>query len=150
MEHHIGLGIELGIFHGHYHLLTAFWYREFLLSTRLSILSSMKEKLIARMAMEEKIRLEELADQEKSKGNKGKKKGKRNNKKNAVDSVKNASQSLQSTEPWKLTYSEGKHEQDTEHMFLNAKKMLCRGIVRVSAIECVKVAFLSLSCCANL
>jgi hypothetical protein len=150
MEHHIGLGIELGIFHGHYHLLTAFWYREFLLSTRLSILSSMKEKLIARMAMEEKIRLEELADQEKSKGNKGKKKGKRNNKKNAIDSVKNASQSLQSTEPWKLTYSEGKHEQDTEHMFLNAKKMLCRGIVRVSAIECVKVAFLSLSCCANL
>mmetsp|Transcript_6728 Transcript_6728/g.12661 ORF Transcript_6728/g.12661 Transcript_6728/m.12661 type:complete len:594 (-) Transcript_6728:146-1927(-) len=138
MEHHIGLGIELGIFHGHYHLLTAFWYREFLLSARLGILTAMNESLVARMAMEDQIQLEQLSGGQdnyynsKGSNNKGKKKGKKNtNKKDAKGSIKNSlSQSLNSTDPWKLIYSEGKYEQDAEYMFVSAKRMLCRGTVR--------------------
>ena len=39
MDHHVALGIELGLFCGHHDLAVAYWYRDFLLSSLLSTLS---------------------------------------------------------------------------------------------------------------
>lgn len=137
MEHHIGLGIELGLFHGHYHLLTAFWYREFLLSARLSILSAMKEQLEARKAMEEQIRQEEhiSLEQEKLKLNKGKKKGKKKSSKVSKKLEKdNSSQVLHSTSSLDIVNNAEENEQVAEYIYWNVKRMLCRGCVRVSTV----------------
>lgn len=42
MDHHVALGIELGLFCGHHDLAVAYWYRDFLLSSLLSTLSSIR------------------------------------------------------------------------------------------------------------
>jgi hypothetical protein len=158
MDHHVGLGIELGIFHGHYHLLTAFWYREFLLSAKLSVMTNMMETLKARTAMEEQIQLEELmeeqmrleetVEQDKQKGIKGKKKGKKNAKKNLKSTKKDASQcKTTTTKSWNKMQSEEENEKDAEYIFLNAKRILCRGIVRVSVYYAVDSIIYTKPCC---
>ena len=43
MEHYLGTGIELGLFQSHLDLTAAFWYKDFLLSTQISVASAMRE-----------------------------------------------------------------------------------------------------------
>jgi Mak10 subunit, NatC N(alpha)-terminal acetyltransferase len=42
MDHHIALGIELGLFCSHHDLSVAYWYRDFVLSSLLSTITSIK------------------------------------------------------------------------------------------------------------
>ena len=128
MEHHVGLGIELEIFNGHYHLLTAFWYRDFLLSTRLNVMTGMRDQLKARKAMEELIRLEEISQQQKqanksAKKKKGKKAGKKGGQTNGAEAADEQSS---------LKISIEDEEDMVEFLQLTVKRTLCRGIVRVS------------------
>ena len=129
MEHHVGLGIELEIFNGHYHLLTAFWYRDFLLSTRLNVMTGMRDQLKARKAMEEMIRLEEIATQQKQ-ANKSakKKKGKKVSKKGGQT---NGSEAVDEQSFLKVSIEDD--EDMVEFLQLTVKRTLCRGIVRVSS-----------------
>ena len=140
LEHHVGLGVELGLFHGAYHALTAFWYRDFLISTRLNVLAYMKEQVKARRQMEEQIRQEELAKEQKQLKNSGggkKKKGKKNAKKPAAD-----------IQPIAIK-TPADDEVDMEYLMLTVKRTLCRGIVRVSSVflcsvlHCIIFIFIS-------
>jgi len=124
MEYHVGLGIELGLFNGHYHLTTAFWYRDFLLSTRLNIITSMKEHLKERKAMEAQIGREEAAAKAKAENVNVKKKGKKGGKRN--NATKSANVVM-------LVETSPEDEEDmAEFLLLSVKRTLCRGIVRVS------------------
>jgi len=130
MEEHVGLGVELEIFNGHYHLLTAFWYRDFLLSTRLNVVMGMRQQLKARKYMEETIRLEEIAQQQKHAKKTGvgkKKKGKKNIK--TISSVAEASINGQDALPTSIEDDEG----TIDFLLLTVKRTLCRGIVRFLA-----------------
>jgi hypothetical protein len=133
MEEHVGLGIELEIFNGPYHLLTAFWYRDFLLSTRLNVITGMRQQLKARKDMEETIRLEEIAllqKQVKKPSGGKKKKGKKNAKKIGQSSADEASTTINEQQALQIVIED---DEDTiEFLLLTAKRTLCRGIVRVS------------------
>lgn len=118
MEHHVGLGIELGLFNGHYHLSTAYWYRDFLLSTNLNIVTTLKAQLQQRKAMQAKIAREEAASA-KSKSDKGKKKGKRGRKANKIE--KNAFPSPEITKE--------DREDNLDIILMTVERTMCRGIL---------------------
>lgn len=53
MDHHVALGIELGLFCGQHDLAVAYWYRDFLLSSQLSTLASIRgAKKISQLLVE--------------------------------------------------------------------------------------------------
>jgi hypothetical protein len=145
MDHHIGLGVELELFHGHYHLMTAFWYRDFLLSAKLNVVTSVRKHLKERKAMEAQIAKEEAeAEATKSKAKskaadtaKGKKKSKKGGKRGNAgagkksgggdkvgDSKLNASAAVQPAPE--------DDEDNAEFLLLSVERTMCRGIVRVS------------------
>ncbi len=121
MEHHVGLGIELGLFNCHYHLSTAYWYRDFLLSTRLNIVTNMKGQLQQRKAIQAKIAREE-ATSVKGKSEKGKKKGKRGKKAN--NAAKNIMPAPEITDE--------DREDNLDIILMSIERTMCRGIVMVS------------------
>ncbi len=147
MDHYIGLGVELGLFNGHYHLLTAFWYRDFLLSAKLNVVTSIRGHLKERRAMEAQIRKEELESMNaqdqtqggksgkgKSKGKKGKKGGKRGG--NAVGSKKAGGVNKVDLAVPENPSTPEDEEDNSEYLLLSVERTLCRGIVRVS-VKCV-------------
>ncbi len=125
MEHHVGLGVELGLFNGHYHLSTAYWYRDFLLSTRLNIVTNMKGQLQQRKAMQAKMAREETSV--KAKSEKGKKKGKRGKKGN------NAAKSIMPA----LEITDEDREDNMDIILMSIERTMCRGIVMVSDVKIV-------------
>uniref|UniRef100_A0A7S1ZHY9 Uncharacterized protein n=1 Tax=Ditylum brightwellii TaxID=49249 RepID=A0A7S1ZHY9_9STRA len=52
MEHHLGIGVELDLFCGEHDLSIAYWYWDFLLSTRLNIVTSMRKEVVEQKVKE--------------------------------------------------------------------------------------------------
>ena len=105
MEFHLAVGIELGLFTGHYHLGVAYWYWDFLLSTKLNIDSGMHETMLKRKEMESRI-------QDK------RKKSSKLKKSNVKDTVLETPEMM---------------EDRVGGLYLSLKRLMCRGLVRVRA-----------------
>jgi hypothetical protein len=117
MDHFVALGIELGLFCGEHELAVAYWYRDFLLSSLLSQLTSLRRaKSAAKTAEREQA---EVA----AKSHKGKKKGGKHHGKKAT----NGSANTEGTSPTPESV-----EDEFDFLLLGLKRGLCRGIVRVS------------------
>jgi hypothetical protein len=117
MDHYVALGIELGLFCGEHELAVAYWYRDFLLSSLLSQLMSLRRaKLDAKTAEREQA---EAA----AKSQKGKKKGGKHHGKKATNGSVNAEDSSPTPESM---------EDEFDFLLLGLKRGLCRGTVRVS------------------
>lgn len=112
MDHFVTLGMELNLFCSEHELGVAYWYRDFLLSSLYNQLSTMQQTKLAA-----KAQMQQLENQ--TKFHKGKKKGGKHNKKNG--SVNSQAQ-LQTPEDSEDAY---------DFLFLNLKRALCRGTVRV-------------------
>ena len=108
MDHFVAIGIELGLHCSDYELSYTYWYRDFLLSTLMTQLNSMRQ---ARSAA--KQARQALA----STGKRGKKKGGKSTKKPPL-------QVGTKIEPEDA-------EDDLEYMLISLKRVLCRGLVRV-------------------
>jgi hypothetical protein len=114
MDHFVSLGIEMNVFCGQHELAVAYWYRDFLLSSLLNQLSSMRR---AKMAADDAQQQEAEAA---AKTHKGKKK--HHGKKELNGSV-----NTQHTEQTPAML-----EDEFEFLLLGLKRGLCRGLVRVS------------------
>lgn len=106
MEHHLAIGIELGLFTGHYHLGVAYWYWDFLLSTKLNIDTGMHESMLKRKAMES------MLQDKRKKSSKHKK-----------SCVKDA-----------LLETPEMMEDRVGGLYFSLKRLMCRGLVRVSVL----------------
>ena len=105
MDHYIALGLELNLFHGHHDLSVAYWYRDVLLSSLLNTLGAMKQtKFIAQQKQEQ-----ETKSKVKKKGGKGKK----------------------NLNP---TPTNEDLDEDFDLMLITLKRVLCRGLARVSTV----------------
>lgn len=104
MDHYIVLGLELDLYHGYHDLSVAYWYRDVLLSSLLNTLLTMKRN-----------KLEARQKQERETKSKGKKKGKG---RKVVDA----------------TSTKEDTEDDFDLTILSLKRVLCRGLARVSLI----------------
>ena len=113
MDHFVNLGIELNLFYGHHELTVAYWYRDFLLSSLLSQITSMRRVKAAAKSQQAEMP---------AKSPKGKKKGARNHSKKGSNG--NVAQEPPPT-PESL-------EDEFDFLFLGLKRGLCRGLVRVS------------------
>ena len=109
MDHHIALGLELGLFHGHHDLAAAYWYRDILLSSLLNTLTTMQRT---------KLDTQKQEHGETSKSNAKKKRGKDSAKKCTDGSL---------TMP-----SQQDLENEFDFMLVSMKRDLCRGLMRVS------------------
>jgi hypothetical protein len=116
MDHFVVLGLELNLFCGEHELAVACWYRDFLLSSLLSQVSTMRS---ARMAAKQ-VEAQQQITANNTKSHKGKKKGGKQNRKNANGNNPNQAPSPEDV------------EDEFYFLLLNLKRGLCRGIVRVS------------------
>jgi hypothetical protein len=116
MDHFVNLGIELKLFHGEDELAVAYWYRDFLLSSLLSQVSTMRRaKLAAKQAA--------MVKAETNRQQKGKKKGGKHKKNNP-----NGNNQIRPPSAEDLEY-------EFEFLLLNLERTLCRGLVRVSRVR---------------
>lgn len=129
MDLYVELGVELQLLCNEEELWVAFWYRDFLTSSLLSQMSTMRQgkKIAKQMAMAEQMKKQQQKTQNQStnrshKG--GKKKGK--NKKTSNNS-NNAD-----TVPTPMPTAED-IEDDLDFLLLNVKRSMCRGLVRFFA-----------------
>lgn len=111
MDHFVALGLELELLRGDFEIAAAFWYRDFLLSGVINQLAAMRQ-----FKAEAKQQAAAAAAATSSK--RGKKKGGKNQKKNQTNGS-------QRPEPEDV-------EDEFEFWLVNLKRILCRGIVRVS------------------
>ena len=110
MDHFVTLGIELGLFCSEHELAVAYWYRDFLLSSLFTQLSTMRRsKFDAKQQQQAEMQ---------AKSPKGKKKGGKSKKNGANNSQ------AQAPTPQDL-------EDEFDYLLLNLKRGLCRGNVRV-------------------
>lgn len=66
MERHVGLGIELGLYPHWYDLSQAFWYRDFLLTALINVLTTLEKERINRKVLEYQIKLEQDEEEKKN------------------------------------------------------------------------------------
>ena len=117
MDQYLTCGIEVGLFCGHDEICSAFWYRDFLLAALIQNLTQMRRGKELYQAEEQAMQQQQMQETASSKG-KGKKKNHHKNKTNTT----------QQQLPNKL--SVGEVENGLELQVLEARRMLCRGIVR--------------------
>jgi hypothetical protein len=118
MDHFVTLGIELKLFCGAHELGVAYWYRDFLLSSLLSQVSTMRRtKIEAKQAEAAQAEIQ-------SKSQQGKEKGGKQNRKHANGSLSNQPKAPSAQDV----------EDEFDFLLLNLERGLCRGIVRVSTI----------------
>lgn len=114
MDHFVALGIELDLFCGEHETAVAFWYRDFLLSSLLSQLSTMRQ--VKKVNKQAKVQVAESKNT--SRQQRGKKKGRK------TGSSKGGTQ-IQAPTAEDM-------EDEFDFLLLNLKRGVCRGIVRVS------------------
>ena len=114
MDHFVALGIELDLFCGEHETAVAFWYRDFLLSSLLSQLSTMRQ--VKKLNKQAKVQAAESKNT--SRQQRGKKKGRK------TGSSKGGTQ-IQAPTAEDM-------EDEFDFLLLNLKRGVCRGIVRVS------------------
>ena len=113
MDHNVALGVELNLTCSSYELMVAYWYRDYLLSALINQCATMRKN-----KAEAKQLLQTQQANNGSPTKKGKKKGGKNQKKSQANA--------------KLRPSAEDVEDDFDFMVINLKRLLCRGIVRVS------------------
>lgn len=111
MDHFVALGIELGLYCSGYELFCAYWYRDFLLSALLSQLGMMRKTRLLAREMQQAALASASAKRGKKKGGKANKKPTQANTKADVEDI----------------------EDDLEFILASLKRVLCRGLMRVSA-----------------
>eukprot|EP00566_Odontella_aurita_P008196 CAMPEP_0113592378 /NCGR_PEP_ID=MMETSP0015_2-20120614/37801_1 /TAXON_ID=2838 /ORGANISM="Odontella" /LENGTH=666 /DNA_ID=CAMNT_0000498883 /DNA_START=46 /DNA_END=2043 /DNA_ORIENTATION=+ /assembly_acc=CAM_ASM_000160 len=124
MEHHLGTGVELGLFPGHHDLSVAFWYWDFLLSTQLNISTVMRKAKVERKVHDAKI----IREHEEKKVAEFQPRGKKKGKKTSANS-RNIPVALSTF----MAPTKQDLEDNTEFMLLGLRRTLCRGIVRLIA-----------------
>ena len=127
IDRHISVGIEVDLFNGCWHLFSAYWYLDFLNSTRLNLLVTMQDFMKQRKAMEKSMLISEMQEQQGvglSKG--GKKKGKK---------VKKNQSKKQTSNYHNLDTSLENEEDNMVVLIMKMKQLMHRGIVRVSSCD---------------
>lgn len=116
MDHYVALAVELNLICGDYELAAAYWYRDFLLSALINQLSTMRK------AKSEAKQTQQLHQHAAAAANakRGKKKGGKNHKK------------IQTNGSNRVDPEDA--EDDFEFLAANLKRVLCRGLVRVSIL----------------
>jgi len=132
MDNFVGLGVELELLCNEEELAVAYWYRDFLTSSLLSQIGSMRQgKLKARqlqLTEQSKKQINQNQHQSTNKSHKpGRKKGK--TKKNASNNNNNSEGSV-AAQP-ALTAED--LEDEFDFMLFNVKRSMCRGLVRFFA-----------------
>mmetsp|Transcript_23414 Transcript_23414/g.55166 ORF Transcript_23414/g.55166 Transcript_23414/m.55166 type:complete len:803 (-) Transcript_23414:934-3342(-) len=131
MDKYVNLGVELKLHCNEEELGVAFWYRDFLTSSLLSQLTSMRQTKMQTQQLEaaEQLKKQQQSQQQSnSRSHKsGKKKGK--NKKSNSSSISNKT----STPTAELTTTAEDIEDNFDFLMLNLKRSLCRGLVRFFA-----------------
>ena len=123
MDHYVDLSVELQLCCNEHELAVAYWYRDFLTSSLLTQLNTMRRsKLAAKQAEQTEVH----HHQQTSKSHKGGKKKGKNKKHNANGNTATASTNTNTTSPEDL-------EDEFELLLLNIKRGLCRGLVRFFA-----------------
>jgi hypothetical protein len=131
MDYYVDVGLELELFANEHELTVAYWYRDFLTSSLLTQLNTMRRcKLDAKQHGQPQIQQDNITGSVKTnKG--GKKKGK--NKKTCTNGTSNnSSTSNKPSQPSSAPTVED-IEEEVEYLLLNVKRFLCRGLVRFFA-----------------
>ncbi|KAL3924307.1 MAG: hypothetical protein SGILL_001126 [Bacillariaceae sp.] len=119
MDLYVDLGVILELFSSEHDLTVAYWYRDFLTSSLLTQLNTMRRyKLDAKQAQ----------NQEPTVPSASKKSGNRKNKKamkNGSNKMANNNRTIREKAP-----SSEDVEEEVEYLLWNAKRSLCRGLVR--------------------
>jgi Mak10 subunit, NatC N(alpha)-terminal acetyltransferase len=129
MDTYVDLGVDLQLFSNEHELTIAYWYRDFLLSSYLTQLNMMRQyKLDAQQHASPDAEHQTYASLNKSQKG-GKKKGK--NKKSSTNGTTTGSSTTRNEHPSAPTMEDV--EEEVEYLLLNAKRFLCRGLVRFFA-----------------
>ncbi|CAJ1969280.1 unnamed protein product [Cylindrotheca closterium] len=112
MDHTVALGLELDLFCSEYEIAVVYWYRDYLLSSLITQLSTIRQLKNAHKAAEAQMA------EAKSKIQRGKKKGGKHNKKAANTVALPTAEDI---------------EDDYEFLLMNLRRGLCRGTVRFMA-----------------
>jgi hypothetical protein len=112
MDHYVTLGLELKLTCGDYELAVAYWYRDFLLSALINQVAMMRQY------KEDANAMNQVAA---ANAKRGKKKGAKANKK----PLTNGNHRPQPEDV----------EDEVDFMVIQLKRILCRGLVRVSCVE---------------
>ncbi|KAG7364505.1 acetyltransferase [Nitzschia inconspicua] len=125
MDNYVDLGVELELLCNEHELTIAYWYRDFLLSSLLTQLNTMR-----RYKLDAKKQVHQDAEQFPATVSGGKpQKGGKKKGKNKV-SVSNGASNRTNRDDLSITPTVEDIEEEVEYLFLNAKRFLCRGIVR--------------------
>jgi Mak10 subunit, NatC N(alpha)-terminal acetyltransferase len=146
MDRHLSCGVELGLFHGHDELCSAFWYRDFVLaalSQNLHVMRKGKDdaRLQQQQAAAETTPTTTVTPTTSTPSSatsspiKGGKAGKKKNHKNKVNGKHAAKKGSTGSSPSPTNetspaVSPEELEDDCEMQVLEIKRMLCRGLVR--------------------
>ena len=139
MDNFVHLGVELKLLCSEEELGIAYWYRDFLTSSLLSQVNTMRqEKLLTRKLKQTEQLLEvkkKQQHQSTTKSNKGggKKKGKNKKNGNTSSNNNNGNNNSNGGSIIDLPYTPEDIEDDFDYMLLNVKRNLCRGLVRFFA-----------------
>ncbi|KAL3944097.1 MAG: hypothetical protein SGBAC_001828 [Bacillariaceae sp.] len=112
MDHTVALGLELDLFCSEHEIAVAYWYRDYLLSSLITQLSTIRQLKQAHKTVEAQLA------EAKIKAQRGKKKGGKHNKKVINTAALPTAEDI---------------EDDYESLLMNLKRGLCRGTVRFMA-----------------
>ena len=128
MDHYVELGVELQLFCTEYDLMTAFWYRDFLLSAllnQINTLRQMKQQMKQTLALEQKQQQQDPS----SRATKGSKKKGKSKKSTGGPNTANGKANTESI----FAPTEEDIEDEYDLYVWNMKRVMCRGLVRFFA-----------------
>jgi hypothetical protein len=131
MDYYVDVGLELELFCNEHELTITYWYRDFLTSSLLTQVNTMRRyKIEAKQHSQQEIEQHNIAASAKTnKG--GKKKGK--NKKSSANGTSHNSISYSKPSQPSSAPTVQDVEEEVEYLLLNVKRFLCRGLVRFFA-----------------
>jgi len=129
MDNFVNLGVELKLLCSEEELGVAYWYRDFLTSSLLSQMNTMREgKLLARQMKQTEQLKKKQQYQPTNKSHKGGKKKGKNKKSTTFDNNNNDCGLINQS------HTAEDVEDDFDLMLLNVKRSMCRGLVRFFAV----------------
>uniref|UniRef100_A0A6U9WSR9 Uncharacterized protein n=1 Tax=Pseudo-nitzschia australis TaxID=44445 RepID=A0A6U9WSR9_9STRA len=139
MDNFVDLGVKLQLHCNEEELGVVFWYRDFLTSSLLSQVTTMRQtKMIAkqRQVAEQVKKQQQLIQQQTSNKSQksGKKKGKHKKSSSNSNSNSNSNNNNTASSVARLTTTAADIENDFNFLLLNLKRSMCRGLVRFFAV----------------
>ena len=140
MERHVALGIELGLYPYWYDLSQAFWYRDFLLTALLNVMSTLEKEKMERKILEHQIKMEQEEEEKrhapqehtcslKKAGSGKKKKGKKAKGASPHPSLYTHASAIDAISK----ISPESFEDRIDFTIISLRRSLCRGTVRLIA-----------------